>query len=56
MKEMKLEDLKLKTPTELLSFAEETGVELDRLQTAAPPATAGAKSDDGRIEFQLNPS
>ena len=27
MKEMKLEDLKLKTPTELLSFAEETGVE-----------------------------
>ncbi|HEX9881548.1 MAG TPA: transcription termination factor Rho, partial [Hyphomicrobium sp.] len=27
MKEMKLEDLKLKSPTELLSFAEETGVE-----------------------------
>ncbi len=27
MKEMKLEDLKLKTPKELLSFAEETGVE-----------------------------
>jgi transcription termination factor Rho len=27
MKEMKLEDLKLKTPTELLSFAEESGVE-----------------------------
>ena len=27
MKEMKLEDLKLKTPTELLSFAEEHGVE-----------------------------
>ena len=27
MTEMKLEDLKLKTPTELLSFAEELGVE-----------------------------
>ena len=27
MKEMKLEDLKLKSPTELLSFAEEAGVE-----------------------------
>ena len=27
MKEMKLQDLKVKTPTELLSFAEETGVE-----------------------------
>ena len=27
MKEMKLEDLKLKSPTEMLSFAEETGVE-----------------------------
>lgn len=27
MKEMKLEDLKLKTPTEMLSFAEESGVE-----------------------------
>ena len=27
MKEMKLEDLKLKSPTELLSFAEEVGVE-----------------------------
>jgi transcription termination factor Rho len=27
MKEMKLEDLKLKSPTEMLSFAEEVGVE-----------------------------
>src|SRR3954471_4925290 len=27
MKEMKLEDLKLKSPTEMLSFAEESGVE-----------------------------
>ena len=27
VKEMKLQDLKVKTPTELLSFAEETGVE-----------------------------
>ncbi len=27
MTEMKLEDLKLKSPTELLSFAEEVGVE-----------------------------
>ena len=27
MAEMKLEDLKLKSPTELLSFAEENGVE-----------------------------
>jgi uncharacterized protein DUF748 len=38
------------------ALAEETGVELDRFQTAAPPATAGAKSDTGRIEFDLNPS
>ena len=38
------------------TLAEETGVELDRLQTAAPPPTAGAKSDTGRIEFDLNPS
>ena len=27
VREMKLQDLKVKTPTELLSFAEETGVE-----------------------------
>jgi uncharacterized protein DUF748 len=38
------------------ALAEETGVELDRLQTAAPPTTAEAKSGDGRIEFGLNPS
>jgi hypothetical protein len=38
------------------ALAEETGIELDRLQTAAPPTTAGAKSDDGRVEFELNPS
>src|SRR5712692_3185729 len=38
------------------TLAEETGVELDRLPTAAPPTTAGAKSDTGRIEFDLNPS
>jgi hypothetical protein len=39
------------------ALAEETGIELDRLQTAAPPTTAGAKSSaDGRIEFELNPS
>ena len=38
------------------ALAAETGVELDRLPTAAPPTTAGAKSDNGRIEFDLNPS
>ena len=38
------------------ALVEEAGVEPDRLQTAAPSTTAGAKSTDGRIEFELNPS
>jgi hypothetical protein len=39
------------------ALAEETGIELDRLQTAAPAATAAAApTGEGRIEFDLNPS
>src|SRR5262249_9793636 len=42
------------------ALAEETGVEPSRLPTAAPSAAAAksgaAKSENGRIEFELNPS
>jgi len=37
MKEMKLEDLKLKSPTEMLSFAEETGVDISKIRKSGPP-------------------
>ena len=37
-------------------LVEEAGVEPDRLQPGAPPASADAKSGEGRIEFDLQPS
>jgi len=56
MTEMKLEDLKLKSPTEMLSFAEEHGVETPVVRADSVYRAVPLKAGDHDVELYFDSS